>query len=184
MLCAIKTRGTIVNIHTDRVLGEIAACLDQVPEQQLEGLIERLVAANRIFVAGCGRSGLVAKSFAMRLMHLGFVVYSLGETVTPAVQQDDFLLVISASGNTASLTGVAQTAKKQGCAVNLITGAHTSSIANTADFVLELAVASAQPMGSLFEQCAWILLDSTVLKIMEHSGITQEQMRQRHANLE
>ena len=38
-----------------------------------------------IFLAGSGRSGFVAKFFAMRLMHLGFHVYVFGETLVPPV---------------------------------------------------------------------------------------------------
>jgi len=36
---------------------------------------------------GVGRSGLIGRAFAMRLMHLGFEVYVLGETITPAVEK-------------------------------------------------------------------------------------------------
>ncbi|MGA9080797.1 MAG: 6-phospho-3-hexuloisomerase, partial [Halobacteriota archaeon] len=42
-------------------------------------IIETHEDRHRIFLLGEGRSGLVARSFAMRLMHLGFDVYVFGE---------------------------------------------------------------------------------------------------------
>ena len=36
---------------------------------------------------GAGRSGLVAKAFAMRLMHLGLEAFVVGETITPALNK-------------------------------------------------------------------------------------------------
>jgi Predicted sugar phosphate isomerase involved in capsule formation len=44
---------------------------------------------------GAGRSGLVAKAFAMRLMHLGMISYVVGETITPALQTGDLIVVLS-----------------------------------------------------------------------------------------
>ncbi len=38
---------------------------------------------NRIFVTGLGRTGLMARGFAMRLMHLGRRVYHVGDVITP-----------------------------------------------------------------------------------------------------
>ncbi len=46
---------------------------------KIEQVIEALQNAKSVFVLGAGRSGFVAKSFAMRLMHCGFNVYVVGE---------------------------------------------------------------------------------------------------------
>ncbi len=54
----------------DQVLGEINEVMGKVDEAQLsqaEALIQK---DKRIFVLGAGRSGLMAKGFAMRLMHI------------------------------------------------------------------------------------------------------------------
>ena len=50
----------------------------------------------------------------MRLMHLGFNVYVVGETVTPAVETDDLLIVISGSGETKSINEMSALAKAKG----------------------------------------------------------------------
>ena len=57
-----------------------------------------------IFLAGSGRSGFVAKFFAMRLMHLGFHVYVFGETLVPPVNDGDIILFISKSGGENAVT--------------------------------------------------------------------------------
>ncbi|RJS82147.1 SIS domain-containing protein, partial [Candidatus Bathyarchaeota archaeon] len=53
--------------------------------KEVERLIELLLTAKdkKIFIVGMGRSGFVARAFALRLMNLGFNVYFLGETITP-----------------------------------------------------------------------------------------------------
>ena len=55
----------------------------------------KILNARRIYVMGAGRSGLVAKGFAMRLMHLGFQSYVVGETITPALQKGDVIVIFS-----------------------------------------------------------------------------------------
>ena len=67
---------------------------------QTSAFFQRMLAAQRVYVAGAGRSGLIARAFAMRLLHLGFDVYVVGETVTPALQPGDTLVVFSGSGET------------------------------------------------------------------------------------
>lgn len=49
--------------------------------KKIDEFIFALEDAKNIFVMGAGRSGFVAKAFAMRLMHLGYNVYVVGKTV-------------------------------------------------------------------------------------------------------
>lgn len=66
-------------------------------------MIEEIRNSDRIFVVGTGRSELVGKAFAMRLMHLGFNVHVVGEVTTPAIRDKDCLIAISGSGETKQL---------------------------------------------------------------------------------
>jgi 6-phospho-3-hexuloisomerase len=45
-------------------------------------------------------------------------------------------------------------------------------------------VRTVQPMGSLFEQSLFLLLDAIVVELMQRRKTTSEQMFRRHANLE
>ena len=77
-------------------------------------LVNGIIDSKTIFLMGAGRSGLAAKAFAMRLMHLGFDVYVVGETTTPAVQPDDLVIAVSGSGETPSIANLGVIAKKIG----------------------------------------------------------------------
>ncbi len=179
------------------VLGEIGGVLANVEEAGLRALEEQIGGARRIFVAGAGRSGLVMRAFAMRLMHLGLHVHVVGDATTPSIQAGDLLVVGSGSGETESLRGMARRARQAGAALALVTTVPSSTIGGLADTVIRLdapskaaqvpgtaARASIQPMGSLFEQALLLLLDTLVLRLAAARGASPEQMFARHANLE
>ena len=58
---------------------------ESLSDQQVSSFINEILGADRIYVMGAGRSGLVAKAFAMRLMHLGLKSY--GKTVIKPIKQ-------------------------------------------------------------------------------------------------
>ena len=76
---------------------EIVECIrdamNSLDMEEVERLIDMLLKAKnrKIFIVGMGRSGFVARAFALRLMNLGFNVYFLGETITPAAEKVIFL---------------------------------------------------------------------------------------------
>jgi 6-phospho-3-hexuloisomerase len=185
------------NLHeiTDRIATEIQNTLGQVSETDVLALRKALLAGARIFVAGRGRSGLQMKGAAMRLMHLGLQVYVIGDVTTPAISRGDLLLIGSGSGATASLVQYAEKAKSVGAEIALITTNANSGIAKLATYVVVLPAptpkvkekrdfTSIQPMGSLFEQCLGILMDSIILQCMGTAGKSSGEMYARHANLE
>ncbi|WP_457753951.1 3-hexulose-6-phosphate synthase, partial [Thermococcus sp.] len=92
-------------------IGHVA---DALRLEEVRGMIDAMIGANKIFIYGAGRSGLVGKAFAMRLMHLDFNVYVVGETITPAFEEGDLLIAISGSGETRTIVDAAEIAKKQG----------------------------------------------------------------------
>jgi len=175
---------------------EISVCLSKVRAEQVQSAVEALESAPRVFCAGAGRSALGVRGFAMRLMHLGKAVHVVGDTTTPGIGAGDLLLVGSGSGRTAGLLASAQKAKDLGASVLLITIDPQSPIGHLADLIVTIpapspkaaggggTVATIQPMGSLFEQSLFVLLDAIVVLLMQRSKISSEQMFARHANLE
>jgi 6-phospho-3-hexuloisomerase len=180
------------------VLGEIDDVLASVDEAALRALEGQVAGARRVFVAGAGRSGLMMRAFAMRLMHLGLEAYVVGDATTPSIQAGDLLLVGSGSGETESLRGMAQRARQVGAVLALVTIVSSSTIGRLAGTVIRLDApspkaaqvagaalrASIQPLGSLFEQALLLLLDALVLRLAAARGVSPEQMFARHANLE
>lgn len=110
-------------METQSVAGVACSDLHQamarIDGAALARLEQAIAEANAIFVFGAGRSLLMLKAFAMRLMHIGLKVHVVGDVVTPALQKSDLLLLASASGETASLVNVAIKAKQLGGTVAL-----------------------------------------------------------------
>ena len=69
----------------DKIKGILEATDDNY-DQQLTTILDQ---AKRIFVSGAGRSGLIGRFFAMRLMHSGYDVSVVGEIVTPSIKSGD-----------------------------------------------------------------------------------------------
>lgn len=178
-----------------------------IDRQQVLTMIEMLLEAKgkgkKIMVVGAGRSGLVAKAFAMRLMHLGFNVYVLGETITPAVAEGDVIIAVSGSGTTQIVVSVAEAAKKMGARVIAITSFQDSPLAKISDHVVripgrtkisrEIDYYARQvlgiyeplaPLGTLFEDAAMVFFDGLVVALMRALNISEDLMIQRHANIE
>jgi len=180
----------------------IKEVLDTLSEKQVEEFMQNLIHSRNIFVSGAGRSGLVGKAFAMRLMHLGFYVYVVGETITPPVKPGDLLIAISGSGKTNATLTTVKTAKKLKTTVVAITSFKNSPIAKLADVIVVIrgrrlkgkepdyisgqltgAHEPLTPLGGLFELSTMIFLDSVITKLMRLYEEGERDLRKRHANI-
>lgn len=182
------------NIST--ILEELNIALRSVDEKRIHALKQMILESKRIFVAGAGRSLLMIRAFAMRLMHLGLTTYVVGETVTPALQKDDLLLIASGSGKTGSLILMAKKCKEVGAKLSLITTSEQSEIGKIADCVVRISAStpkvdsqnktSHQPGANTFEQSVLLLGDSLVMDIIQTSSthFDNNDLMKRHANLE
>lgn len=176
------------------ITGELSRTFDAMDEGQLEELERRVLAANRIFVAAAGRSLLAIRGFAMRLMHFGFEAYVVGETVTPAIQLGDLLLMASGSGSTPTLVVMAEKAKRAGADLALITTRPSSPLGALADHIVHLeaytaklpesGIESVQLGGNTFEQGVLIVGDAIIIHIAGSSDEKNAELMSRHANLE
>ena len=190
---AVKTLNTYQG-NLDRILTEIRTVLTQVNEQQIQSLTEGLLKSKKIVVVGAGRVGMAGKGFAMRLGHLGFQAYMIGDATVPSIAQGDLLLVCSGSGETQTIYDLVVIAKKNGANVALITGNRESRMGQIADQIVEIKAPSKvkpvagfhsiQPMTTLNEQCLSIFFDAVVLQLMATMNETHDTMWHRHSNLE
>lgn len=176
------------------ILKELELGIEVISDKQVEQLVTGILHANKIFVAGGGRSGLAAKSFAMRMMHVGLYPYVVGETITPNFEQSDMLLISSGSGETKNFISIAEKAQSIGGEIVALTTNIDSTIAQLADLVIQMPGSpkdqstsnyqTIQPMGSLFEQSLLLFFDAVILRFMERKGLDSANMYGRHANLE
>jgi 6-phospho 3-hexuloisomerase len=171
--------------YVESAIGDI---LNRIPLEKIDEIVDLFMATNRVFIYGTGRSGLVGKAFAIRLVHLGFQTFVIGETITAPVQKGDLVLLISGSGETIPVAMTAEIARRLGAKIISITANEDSPIARFADIVIILSPkekdAELAPLGTLFEASSWIFLDGLVAELMNRKGETEEKMRERHATLE
>lgn len=175
------------------VRDEISDTAAKLNEQQIAALAGHLGRSGRVFVAGAGRSGLVLRMAAMRLMHLGMNVHVAGDTTTPAIGPDDLLLVASGSGTTSGVVKSAETAAKVGARIAAFTTNPDSPLAGLADAVVVIPAAqktdhgssvSRQYAGSLFEQVLFLATEAVFQSLWETTDEPAEKLWLRHANLE
>ncbi|MGC9011621.1 6-phospho-3-hexuloisomerase [Thermogladius sp.] len=189
------------------IIDFVTKSIDVISDQDKDRLIETLVDAYRrgskVFVTGAGRSGLVIKAFALRLMHLGFQVYVMGETIVPSMKKGDVLIALSGSGRTKSVVSVAEAAKSVGAVIVSITTYLDSPLARLGDVVVLIPGRTKlareddyyvrqvmglheplTPLGTLFEDTAMIFLDGVIVELMEKLGVSEDDLKERHANVE
>ncbi len=179
--------------YTQKIVNELQHSVSQIGEGEASQLAELLLRSSKVFVAGAGRSGLMGRAFAMRLMHVGTDAYVVGDTITPGIDKEDVLVLGSGSGETKSLVSMAEKAKMIGATVVAVTITPESTIGRLADYTVKLpgspkdqsgSYTTIQPMASLFEQTMLIFYDAIILQMMEKTGQTTKQMFGKHANLE
>lgn len=175
----------------------------RISEEKVNKFIEMIEKANKVYVYGAGRSGLVAQAFAMRLMHLGIKVHVVGEITTPAIEKGDIFITVSGSGETTSVVNYAAIAKKVGAKIIGITSYPESTLGKIADLVLvvpgRVVEAGSKeynirqmkgehytltPLGTLFEISVLILLDSLIAEMMARLRKSEEDLKARHATIE
>jgi len=178
-----------------KIIEELALCAQQIQEEELQEFAELILSANRIFIAGAGRSGFVARAFANRLMHLGRTVFVVGEPTTPAIKEGDLLIIGSGSGETGSLITMANKVKKLGAMLATITIFPQATIGSLSNRIIKIpgvtpksklknTFVSFQPMGNSFEQLTWLVYDNLIMILMDKLHKTSEEMFVLHANLE
>ena len=170
--------------ETDQILDACKAAVRSVDEASKNELLEAIFDSRRIFGYGSGRSGLVGQLFAVRLVQLGFDVHFIGEMTTPIITSEDLLILLSNTGKTSSVVQTAVIARRLGTKVVSLTANGSSELATVSDAVLLLDISKAteaSPLGSAFENSAHIFFERMVCEIMKKGGITEAEMRGRHA---
>jgi 6-phospho-3-hexuloisomerase len=196
------TRDTMIEI-TNFILKAVDAISEDEKNLMIDELVDAYKRGARVLVMGAGRSGLVGKSFAMRLLHLTYHVYVLGETIVPRIRESDLVIAISGSGRTRLIVTAAEAAKIVGARIIALTTYPDSPLGRLADIVVRIPgrtkIAREEdyftrqilgiheplaPLGTLFEDTAMLFLDGVTVELMKRLGKTEEDMRNQYANIE
>jgi len=176
-------------------LKELEGVFARLDDGQVDRLVGEIANARRIVAFAGGREKLQIMGFVMRLYHMGLDAHVEGDMTTPPVGPGDLFLVTIGPGEISTGLALMQVARDAGARVAFITAQPDSRGAALADFVLHLpaqtmaddqgeAKSSVLPMGSLYEGALFVLFEVMILKLMARLGISAEDMRARHTNLE
>lgn len=178
--------------NLDLIVKELKGACEDYDGTSDAQMIESIMNAEKIFIAGAGRTGYIMRCFAMRLIHLGFSAYVIGDTEMIAATAGDLLLLGSGSGETRTLRVYMEQAKHLGMKTLVFTCDRESTLARDARLTCILPAQSkfqeeqqsVQPMGSLFEQMLLLLTDCMILELAGRMEVDFEQLKKRHSNLE
>ena len=191
----LKSSILLMAVHLEKLAEEL-------DNDSIKEMLTEILNARRVFVLGAGRSGLVGRAFAMRLMHLGLSSHVVGETTTPAVSDEDAVIAISGSGQTRSVADLGKVAKDIGATVIAITSNKESKLGNLADVVAELPGRTKEdtggylerhmrgeysyltPLGTSFETSASVFLDAVIAELIYITGASEADLKSRHTNIE
>ncbi|KRK29163.1 transcriptional regulator [Lactobacillus acidophilus DSM 20079 = JCM 1132 = NBRC 13951 = CIP 76.13] len=127
-------------------IAEIRATLENIDSKTLEDVLNLLVKSRVVQVSAEGDTYPVAADAVYKMNQIGILAMASGGNVETAIAQsmnlgqDDCLLVISNSGESAALLNQIKVAKNQGIKIVAITNRADSPIALEADYHLQTAV--------------------------------------------
>ncbi len=176
--------------HQQFILDNLTRILNETDKAKAQELLDLVASSNTTFIGGAGRSLLVSRFFAMRLMHAGHSVYMVGEVVTPAIKEGDLLILVSGSGGTKTLLPFVEKAKSVGAKLAVVSMKSSSAMADVADLVVQIGqddsfpLTKGMPMGSQFELSTLVFLEGAISKLVHDKDLTEQGMRALHANLE
>jgi 6-phospho-3-hexuloisomerase len=174
--------------------------IEQVHKEDVKGMVDILLKAKKIFVLGVGHSGLMGKVFAMKLAHLGFNSYVVGDVTTSALNSGDIMVAISQSGETPTILTLCQKAKKLGGKIITITSFPKSTLSELSDHSVFIRAKSKDidfahfsllgdeehknMSGALFGLNIYLFFYGLICELAEVIGQTPKQIDSRHANIE
>jgi len=171
---------------TDYIVKAIQQTLENEPEETAM-FVDHIISARKVFIYGVGRSGLIAKAFAIRLVQMGLEVFFVGETITPIVEEGNLVIIVSYTGETMSAIQTANIVRRVGAKVITVTASPHSKLAGASNLVVHLQPPKDEerkrlaPLGTVFEAATLIYFDSIVAMLMDKLGQSEGSMRKRHA---
>lgn len=186
------------------IIKNIETAETYLDEKSIENFMNIINESDNVFVIGAGRSGLVGKAFAMRLMHLGISTYVVGETISPAINEGDCIIAISGSGETNTIVSSAKISKERGAKILALTSYTESTLGKLADATIYVQgrtkveaydknylkrqidgnYTSLTPLGTAFELTSLVFLDGLICELMNKMGKTEDDLKKRHTVLE
>jgi 6-phospho-3-hexuloisomerase len=178
------------------IIDELEKNFMAIDDEEISRLIGLIEQADKIFFFSHGREMMVLSAFAMRIFHMGYDAYVVGESHVPPIAKGDLLVMSLGVGLALGMeTGEVQleTANKVGATIAMFS-AHPERVPNTVDHLIRIpsqampeepgALISIQPMGTPYEQVLFVLLDYIIKCIMVRNNWGEADLSSRHTNME
>ena len=159
-------------------------------DEKLTDALDILVSCKgHVIVTGLGKSGLIGAKISATLASTGtpsFFLHSADALHgdSGAITPDDVVIAISNSGETAEVVAVAKMAKEWGNKVIAITGKHASTLATSADALLDIAFEKeADPLNlapTTSTTLTLVLGDAIASALMSYKNFTAADFGKRH----
>ncbi len=168
------------------LLDEVTGMLSVVDPAVYTSLVNNLLSAKNVVVAGEGRSRYVTGTFVRRLSRLGRTVTMHGEAVGRNAGRGDVVLVASLRGGRGALVGLAEAARKRGALVYAFVGETSCVLASHADYVVAIAPQTRTPFETIagagrvslvaFDEALMIYLDVVISALQDVLDIDTEDL--------
>ncbi|MFK7876947.1 MAG: SIS domain-containing protein [Paracoccaceae bacterium] len=177
-----------------KAIAEVGAVLEAAVPEQVDAMAAPILNARRIALYGVGREGLMMKSLAMRLFHLGLDAHVVGDMTTPPVGDGDLLIISAGPGQFSTVSALIAVAQGAGAATMCVTATPAGPAPQSVDHVVHLqaqtmandqdGATSVLPMGSLYEAAQFLFFEMVILNLRDQMTLSPDAMRANHTNLE
>lgn len=171
----------------ERMTTELRSVICGIAEKDIRRFEREIQRGHPVFFTAAGRTAILMRPFAMRLMQYGFESYVVGETTTPRARAGDLVIAASGRGHTAGVVHRAREARALGARVFVFTGAEKSPLLDAANFSIIIRPptgGSFQFGTNWFEQGLFLLLECVAYRLARAKKVTFKKLLLRHANLE
>jgi len=169
------------------IFKELNILNENLSEKQISNVVELLLNSQDQLIVGlgAGRMGYSLQAFIMRLSHIGFNAYMIGDTTLPRIDSNSIILINTSSGETPSILLLAKQAKEAGSTLVCFTTEKKSSIGKISDYVIEVKkIDSSQLMKTIYEQFSFLLFDYLSNKIFTEGNFNKTKVERNHSILE
>ena len=167
-----------------KVINELNVIVNKFDFSQIDYVLDLFDSnsLNKYVGFGAGRMGFSLKSFMMRLDHLGFKSFMIGDTNFPRLDANTVAFINSSSGETETNILYARQAIKHGARTILFTSKEKSTLASICHHkILYPTIQSSQLMKSIYEQFTFILFDYICDSIVTQQNLNIELIENNHS---
>ena len=138
-----------------------------------------------IIGVGAGRMGYSLRAHIMRLSHIGYNSYFIGDTTLPRIGANSVVIINSSSGETPTNILYARQASAAGSYIITVTSDKNSTIAKLSDLVVEIpTLESSQLMKTIYEQYSYLLFDYVSESVVTTLELDREVITHNHSILD